>query len=133
MSGGIIVAAIIAQAQSSLACNCSEPVENELIVGNGRIPADAGGIPWWYEEARSPAFAFFPEFAEQLGEDLNYEELFSLASLEKLEGDEFVRVETSIQPWQGVYLIVEALGAPQDLEMVVSPTRREALGLVDVS
>lgn len=30
------------------ACSCVDPWANELIVGDGVIPVNAGGVLWWY-------------------------------------------------------------------------------------
>jgi MYXO-CTERM domain-containing protein len=64
------------------ACSCAEPTVNTLQVGAGRIPANAGGIVWWFAPGylRDPAGPL-SDFGLNVQTDL--EQLRAMVSLQR--------------------------------------------------
>ncbi|HEU4583816.1 MAG TPA: hypothetical protein VFS67_36415 [Polyangiaceae bacterium] len=68
------------------ACSCVLPFANELRVGDGRIPSNAAGVPWWYG-------------------GYSKQEPSTALTLERWQGQQLERVDAVIEPVDGILLI----------------------------
>jgi len=77
------------------ACSCAESRVNELQVGDGRIPANAGGIPWWFPGGEQISLVKEPRFRFDIEFDL--EPLQAMLQLEKQQGDTYQPVAARLE------------------------------------
>jgi hypothetical protein len=77
------------------ACSCSDSWTNELQVGQGLIPANAGGIPWWFPGGELISRVEEPRFRFDIEYDL--EPLQAMVQLSKMEGDGYGPVAARVE------------------------------------
>jgi hypothetical protein len=108
VAGVLLAVGLFGRAGVAEACSCSDPFANELRAGDGRIPVNAGGVPWWFPgEAVRPDLASLSldELDElSLDEDI-YSPRESLVTLERLNGDALEEVEAIVEPFAGAHVI----------------------------
>jgi hypothetical protein len=91
---GVVTAAHVAPAD---ACSCIQSAVHELQAGDGRIPANAGGIPWWFPGGEQISLVEEPRFRFDIERDL--EPLQAMLQLEKWEGDAYQPVAARLETY----------------------------------
>jgi hypothetical protein len=111
------------------ACSCADSRTNELQVGHGFIPANAGGIPWWFPGGEPTSRVEEPRFRFDIEYDL--EPLQAMVQLSKMEGDGYGPVAARVEQY-GHYRYLVRPEVPwsegERYRLSVDPSRAQAAG-----